>query len=137
MYTKQQGVTLIELMVVVAIVAILAAIAYPSYRNQIMRSHRTEAKAAMLTIQVAEEKWFLQNNAYTSTLANLGVTSPTPNGYYTIGFPSISATAYTATATISTGQLDDTGCKTFQINEQGRRQAFNSSNADTSTACWK
>ena len=68
----QKGVNLIELMIVVTIVAILGAIAYPSYRNQLMRSHRSEAKAALLQIQVAQEKWFLQNNAYTNTLIQSG-----------------------------------------------------------------
>ncbi len=36
-----------ELMVVVAIIGILAAIAYPSYRAQVRRSNRTEARVAL------------------------------------------------------------------------------------------
>lgn len=127
---RQRGVNLVELMVVVAIVAILAAIAYPSYRNQLMRSHRAEAKAALLEIQVAQEKWFLQNNAYTNSLSNLGVASPTTNGYYTIsvtvGNP---ATTYDATAAKAGGQSDDTHCASFNIDETGSRGA---TNAD----CW-
>ena len=42
--TAQRGVTLIELMIVIAIVALLAAIAYPSYENYVTRSHRQAAK---------------------------------------------------------------------------------------------
>lgn len=134
MHNRQSGVTLIELMVVVAIVAILAAIAYPSYRNQIMRSHRSEAKAALLQVQVAQEKYFLQNNSY-GTLAQLGPTSlglksdgSTTNGYYLINFPTQTAIAFTARAVPQGGQASDT-CGTYTISETGTK-------TPTTAGCW-
>ena len=48
MNRKQHGFTLIELMIVVVIVAILASISYPSYREFVRRSARSEAKTALL-----------------------------------------------------------------------------------------
>lgn len=132
----QQGVTLIELMVVVAIIAILAAIAYPSYRNQIMRSHRAEAKAALLQVQVAQEKFFLQNNTYASALnatnMGLGYTSTTPfttNNYYQLALSNFTATTYSVTATAKNSQAADTHCATFTIDQTGSRSA-------TNTDCW-
>ena len=58
------GFTLIELMIVIVVVAVLAAIAMPSYRQYVLRTHRTEAKRTLLNVAVAQEKFYLQNNTY-------------------------------------------------------------------------
>jgi type IV pilus assembly protein PilE len=90
-YHRAAGVTLIELMIVV-IVAILGAIAVPSSRSYLVRTHHTEAKTALLQIQVAQEKFCLQHNRYVSVTADISKASPsgldqaltTPNGMYVI-----------------------------------------------------
>lgn len=132
MKRTQLGVTLIELMIVVAVVAILAAIAYPSYRNQIIKSHRAEAKTELLEIQVAQEKYFLQNNQYGS-LVDLGLSTGadylTPNGYYKISFTEQSATAYTVKATGQGSQADDATCGDFTISSTGVK-------TPTTSGCW-
>ena len=143
---KSQGFTLIELMVTVAIVAVLAAIAYPSYMNQVRRSNRTDARNALLQVQVAEEKYFLSGNTNSyGTLAQLnaptilsglrisGSTYQSANGYYTITVtPATPTTTYTATAVPVSGsaQVSDTHCAQFQITSTGDRSG--TTNAD----CW-
>ena len=53
-YMKQQGFTLIELVIVVAIVGILSSIALPLYRDYVVRANRTEAKTALLGMATGE-----------------------------------------------------------------------------------
>src|SRR2546429_5200969 len=59
---RMRGMTLIELMVVLVIVAILSTLAVGSYRRYVLRANRTDATSALLRIQVAEEKFFLQRS---------------------------------------------------------------------------
>jgi type IV pilus assembly protein PilE len=133
------GVTLIELLTVVAIVAILASVATASYRSYMLRANRTEAKTALLNVQVAQEKFFLQNRRYAQDNTELAATPPTglgvptntSSGYYTIDLAG-TATTYTATATAAGTQTGDkSGCLKLSIDDQGTRFP------DASTGCWK
>lgn len=69
----QGGFTLIELMMVVAIVGLLAAVAYPSYTNQIVRGQRSSGQNFVMDLAQREEQFFLDNRAYTNSMANLGI----------------------------------------------------------------
>lgn len=127
------GITLIELVVVMAIIAILAAVAIPSYRSYILRSNRAEAKAALLNVRVAQEKWFLQNNTYTS-LNNLNINNVTAQGNYTLDFApgTLTATTFTAVATPTGAQAADADCAAFTIDQSGNRTP----NPDPNS-CWR
>lgn len=129
---NSRGMTLIELMIVIVIVAILASIAVPNYRRYVMRAQRTEAKTALLRVQAAEEKFYLQNNAYTNKLTDalpggLGLPQLSENGNYTIALnfdALLNDQGFVATATPATvGQQADTDCALFQIDHTGNRQA--------------
>jgi type IV pilus assembly protein PilE len=131
--------TLIELMIVVAIVAILGTIAVGSYRSHMLKTNRTEARMALLRVQAAQEKFFLQNHRYatnaelaTAPPAGLGMPSVTPGGLYTIDMQDVTATTYTARARAANGQLADSAeCQILTIDETGARTPNDAS------GCWR
>lgn len=61
-----------ELMIVVAIVGILAAIAFPSYKAYVDRAKRTEAKTLLMEVAARQERFYFDNNQYTTTADALG-----------------------------------------------------------------
>ncbi len=63
---KQEGFTLIELMIVVAIIGILAAIAIPNFLRYQAKSRQSEAKTNLGAIFVAETAYFSEVNRYGS-----------------------------------------------------------------------
>ena len=70
------GFTLIEVMIVVAIVAILSMVAYPSYRDYIIRGNIPSATSALAAKQVQMEQFFQDRRTYVggddSTAAGIG-----------------------------------------------------------------
>lgn len=135
----QSGVSLMELMIVVAVVGILAAIAYPSYRDQVRRSNRTEAKVALEQTAGALEKCFTRYMTYMD-FTNCPVASQfqngggfdTPEGNYRVT-AALTATTFDLTATPIGGQADDAQCGSLQLDETGSRTETGTL---TAAQCW-
>ena len=62
--TKQQGFTLIELMIVVAIIGVLAAIAVPQYQNYVAKSETSSALATISGIRTNVETYVLEKGTF-------------------------------------------------------------------------
>lgn len=99
---KQQGFTLIELMIVVAIVGILAAIAIPAYRDYTIRSRVTEGLSLASAAKLAVAETTLSNNGLPATQAAtgyVGLTAATTNvTSITIAAAGVITITYTAVA---------------------------------------
>lgn len=142
-----RGFTLIELMVTVAVVAILAAIAFPSYQEQIRKTRRTDGKSKLLELVQREERFFTQNNTYTTDFTQLfngasssvtATTAMSDNGYYQITIASgvggvgTIANVYTLTATPQTPQDSDTKCANLTLSSTNVKSA----SGPLGAACW-
>jgi type IV pilus assembly protein PilE len=149
---KPAGFTLIELMIAVAIVGILATIAAVSYQRQVMQSHRTDARTALLDLAGREEKLFSTTNQYSGIPSVLGygtattavsfpVGSSNGTNYYNVLITTpdpaqpANTNSYTITATPIPGspQAADTTCTSLTVNQLGQQTATPVPNTAT---CW-
>lgn len=139
-----RGFTLIELMIVVAIVAILASIMLPAYQDQVRKSRRADAKAALTELSGFMERFYAANNGYCVDADNndacdsataLPFTQSPKEGrkYYDLTVTTADPDEYTLTATAiaGTGQENDVAagvsCTPLTLTHLGVK---------TPTGCW-
>ena len=111
------GVTLIEVMVVVAIVGFLAAIAIPAYNDYVTRSRRSDAFTALETVRAAQEMYRAEQGFYAGALGSLpGCSAAMAGDNYDVSIARTDNTHYTSTATAQNAQAGDFN---FRIDENG------------------
>ncbi|SDF14907.1 MULTISPECIES: type IV pilin protein [Rhodanobacteraceae] len=132
---KTRGFTLIELVIVVLIVAILAAVAIPSYRRYVVRSHRVDAKTALVDLAARQERFYYSNNKYSGSLSDLNANGTMAGSLYEVSIASASTSAYLVQAkALGTQAKGDTTCATLTLNNLGAQ----GSTGDTANdpQCW-
>ncbi len=130
---RERGFTLLELIVVIAVVGILAAIAYPSFVSFIVRSDRSEARAALMAVQLAQERFRMSAGSYAPDLGTLGVNAASERGLYQLQVTEAGRGEFTVRATATAGgrqERDVVACQTIQL------RVSQGGEARTPPECW-
>ncbi|MBK1723267.1 hypothetical protein CKO23_13580 [Thiocystis violacea] len=135
---RQDGFTLIELMIALAVVAILAMLAFPSFQQQIRQARRADAHTALMKVAIAEEKLRANCPRYASQVTgtrgcatgaaaspSLGLSDMSPDGHYRLSLDGVSASAFRAIAVPLGDQANDKAagipCNPITLDQDGHR----------------
>lgn len=137
--------TLVELMIVLAILAVLATLAWPTYRDSVLRSRRADGMAALTRIMQSQERWRANHPAYQATLSDLpgAQRMVSDDGHYALSLDGVTATTYTARATVASTspQTADSRCQVLEVEMNGgnityRSQASGNAANAAPDPCW-
>jgi type IV pilus assembly protein PilE len=129
------GLSLLELMIVLAIISILSMMSVPLYSKHFAHAKRIEAEIQMLRLAAKLEQYFIENNSYeNASLAKLNFPSEIAHGRYHLAIIAADSSQYNLQATPLAAQAkSDTGCGTLTLNSQGEK---NNSGKNTLEECW-
>jgi type IV pilus assembly protein PilE len=131
--TRARGFTLIEVLAVAAVAGVLLVAAWPSQRAQIERARRTDAVAALMRVQFAQEQYRANHGLYSATLATLqgAGSARSPEGHYDIAIEGAQGEAVVIAAAARGAQAGDRECARLTL-------SLNQGLADygPSSRCW-
>jgi type IV pilus assembly protein PilE len=141
---KNNGFTLMELMIVLVILAVLTMVALPAYENSVIKSNRVAGRGVLLDVASRQEQYFINNKTYTDLLTDLGL----PANYYVdnqadqvsqsaaiyrIDLTTVGGNGYTVSAVPLNRQTKDSQCQTLTLNGVGVKTE---SGTLTVADCW-
>ena len=131
----EAGITLIELLTVVTIIGILAAISYPMFSEQSAKGRRASARALIYEVLQHEERFYTENNTYTTDLTQLGLPDPLQTDQGTHGVTlAVGPTGNLTTSVSITGTaiVSDAKCTSLTLTSANAQSGTGSQ----PTVCW-
>ena len=126
-----RGVTLIELVIVVALVSILMSTAMPSYKSYMLRVHRTEAIRLLLQASMCQQRLRAAAGSYDTTRC----TPTSTSGRYRITYESADTRAERFLAmAIPQGAQQEDPCGSLSLDQNGA-QGISAASANKNR-CW-
>jgi len=117
-FSKRHGMTLIELVIVLAVMGILLAIAVPGYGSYMLRVHRTEAIGMLLQASMCQERVYASSGNYDTNQCLPVSEHQRYRIIYTV--PDSRDRSYVAMATPRGAQLSDP-CGSLSLDQSGSR----------------
>jgi type IV pilus assembly protein PilE len=137
--TKNTAYTLIEIVVVLAFIGVLVAFVAPTYHHYILKTHRYEARAALVDLGARLQNYHQQHQTYASATLATGTATDvlslntTPNGYYQLRITQQTDGFYEIRAIPLNKQSAD-DCGQFVYTSLGQKQITGSL---SSAQCWE
>lgn len=158
---RYRGFTLIELMIAVAVIGIIMSVAYPSFKEQMAKGRRAQAKSALAAGQQWMERFYTENFRYDQNSAGTAVTdsSQYPARFSTVPPSGEGTTLYDLSVVVvdasgattrdsytvkavrnASGPMASDRCGDYLLDSLGRKDLTNytgfASKSDAIAACW-
>jgi type IV pilus assembly protein PilE len=144
---RQRGITLLELMIVVAIIAIIAAVGYPSYLESVRKTRRADCAGVLTALANAMERHYSITGSYLGAATGGGNTGapavfdtacPIDGGEatYNLTISAATASTYTLQAAPTGGHANDS-CGTLTLTNTGVKGVADAASGYDWQKCWR
>lgn len=151
--TRFEGLTLIEVLVVISILSLLVSIALPSYTEYVARARRADARTQLLQVAQFMQRFYAANDNFETDRAGNGIRTQIPanlmkspadsEAIYTLEIPVLTLTRSNFEIhmkPVESGPMATDKCGIFALSSLGARSVIVGGVLNTAAlrdSCWK